>query len=268
MHNPKQSKRRNKKRGKSSRGPRKSTQGRSGRKGGIQGDVVVYRPSLYAQPLPRRYRVTFNCEADYKIPIATAAITLGSVKANSLFAPFRPGGSSAFPSFTFLGPATETSLRPTGLTDIVQSNLYGLIKVLRSRIAVRWAGSNSGNNVLCTLVPTLNTQVPSTVYQARTCPFARQCSFSVSKPNTGANRDGWLVQSINPMTIYGLNALEFKADIQANVSTGGADPAIQIWWNVFLQSNDEDVSATTASTLQVRLSWDVELFALANMALS
>lgn len=258
-----------KKQKKSKRPPRRRQQPpKVSGEGGIDSDVITYHPTLYAQPLPRRFRVDFWCEADYKIPIAAAALVIGSVKCNSLYQPFRPGGSTAFPGYTFLGPATETSLRPTGFTNLVQSNLYGLVKVLRSRIHVRWNGSNSGNNVMCVIAPTLNTQVPVNIYQARTVPFAKEGSFSVSKPNVGADKNGWISHEINPMTIYGLNSQEFKADIQANVSTGGGDPAILTYWNVFLQSNDEDVTSTTASTLQVRLEWFVELFALANMALS
>jgi len=229
---------------------------------------IVFHPGRFQQPVPRVFRTEFYCEAEYKIPISTATITQGSVKANSLFAPFRPGGSSAFPSFTFVGPATETSLRPTGFTDLTQGNLYQSIKTIRSDIAVRWNGSNSGNNCMAVLVPSLDTNLPTSIFQARTMPFMKEGTFSVSKPNTNCDKAGWLRHSVNPMTVYGLTPLEFKADVTANVTTPTTDAAIGVWWTLILQTNDEDVTSTSASTLQVRLHWIVEMYQMESMALS
>lgn len=229
---------------------------------------IVFHPARFQQPIPRVLQTEFYCEAEYKIPIATASVTQGSVKLNSLFAPFRPGGSSAFPSFTFVGPATESSLRPTGFTDLTSGNLYQSIKTLRSDIAVRWNGSNSGNNCMAVLVPTLNTNLPSSIFQARTLPFMKEGTFSVSKPNTNCDPSGWLRHSCNPMEVYGLTPLEFKADATANVSTPTTDSALDLWWTLFLQTNDEDVTSTSASTLQVRLHWIVQMFQMESMALS
>lgn len=208
------------------------------------------------------------CEADYKIPISTATVTQGSVKLNSLWQPFRPGGSSAFPSFTFVGPATESTLRPTGFTDLTSANLYQLIKTVRSDIKIRWSGSNSGNNCLAVLVPSVNTALPSDIYEARTYPFSKEATFSVSKPNDGTDRAGWMHHSCNPMTVYGLTPLEYKADISADVASPASDPAIGLWWTLYLQTNDQDVTSTSASTLQIRIRWVVELFGLQSMALS
>jgi hypothetical protein len=229
-------------------------------------DSVSYTPGLFQQPLPRSFRTRFVIEGDYKVPIATASITTGSVKLNSLWVPFRPGGSSAFPSFTFVGPATESTVQPTGKSNLMSSGLYSNGKVISSKFCLRWSGSNSGNNVTCVVVPSLNVSAPTTVYQARTYPFARQCSFSVSKPNTGCGRDGWFRYSVRQRDILGITPLEGKADWSFTTFTPSSDPDVTLWWNVWFQSNDQDVSGVTASTVQVRVEYVVELFSLISMS--
>jgi hypothetical protein len=226
---------------------------------------MVFRPGVFQQPLPRLYETSFWCEADYKIPIATASLTGGTVKLNSTWLPFRPGGSSAFPSYTFLGPASESTLQPTGYSTLVAGNLYSQYKVLRSSIQIRWSGSNSGNNVTCTLVPASNVASIASIYQARTMPYAKQATFAVSKPNTGVNGGGWLTHSVDPQTVIGFTPLESKADVFSNVGGVSGDPPITMWWWIFFQSNDLDVSATTASLLQIRLHQRVQLMSLTAM---
>lgn len=224
--------------------------------------TVVFHPSRFREPLPRRLVTEFWCEADYKIPIASSSIQVGSVKLNSVWLPFRPGGSSAFSTMTYLGPGAETTLQPTGYSTLFSPSLYGNYKVRRSTISVRWNGSNSGNNVVAVIVPTFNTTSVSSVYQLRTMPYAKEGSFSVSKPNLGTTRSGWLTSSINPDTYFGFDRLESKADIIGNTGVEGADPNTTMWWQVYLQSNDLDVSSTTASLFQVRMHWLVECMGL------
>ncbi len=225
--------------------------------------VIKRIPNL---PLGGNMRTTFVCEADYKIPIATASITTGAVKLNSPWLPFRPGGSSAFPSFTFQGPATESTLMPTGWTNLTGVNLFQYNKVLRSRIELRWNGSNSGNNVVVTVVPALNTASFADVYSARTAPFARQATFSVSKANTGCRRDGYMSCSIDPYRLLGANLPEQKGDLQVLNGIYNADPIVTQWWFIYFQSNDMDVSSTTASLLQVRVVYDCELLEITQMS--
>ncbi len=240
----------------------KRTKRRQRRSGGAQS--LSFNPGQYGQPIPRNYRTQFWCEADYKVPIATASLTSGAVNLNNPVFPFRPGGSSAFPAFTFLGPATESTLLPTGFSSLTSGDLYSTFKVLKSTFRLRWSGSNSGNNVIVTVVPCLNTLVPSDVYHARTFPFARQATFSVSKPNTGVGRDGYMTCSISPARLFGMSPVEGKADLSI-LATIGTSPAVQFVWAVFFQSNDLDVTATSASLLQVRVHYDVELESVTQM---
>jgi len=232
--------------------------------GAVQ-QIISGSPML---PLPQALRLQFTCEADYKIPIATASITSGAVKLNSPWLPFRPGGSSAFGSFTFQGPATELTLLPTGWSNLATATLYQSVKVLRSTIQLRWNGSNSGNNVVATVFPHYNSFTPADVYVARTLPYAKQATFSVSKPNTGVDSEGWMTLTCDPYVFIGLNRPEAKADLFIQNATFDTDPNTVLWWHVYLQSNDLDVSSTTASLFQVRVRYDVELFQMSAMSVT
>jgi len=226
---------------------------------------LVFQPKGFGQPLPRNFITEFWCEADYKIPIATASLTLGNVKLNNFEKPFRPGGSTAFSSYTFLGPATESTLNPTGFTTLCSPTLYTEWKVLKSTIRIRWNGSNSGNNVTCTVVPASNTTSIADIYEARTMPFAKSCSFSVSKANTGVAKDGFFTHSIDPGVLSGFSREQKAGDVFDSTGSPGLDPAVTQWWRVFLQSNDLDVSSTTASLFQVRVHYVAQLYRVANL---
>ena len=106
----------------------------------------------------------------------------------------------------------------------------------------------------------------SNIYTVRAAPLARQASFSVSKPNIGVGRDGWFTYSINPYVLYSATKSEAKGDITSGGGTYNADPLVNVWWHVYLQSNDLDVTTTTASLLQVKVMYDVELFGLTQMS--
>lgn len=227
---------------------------------------MTVRPAAFAQPLPQRLRTSFWCEADYKIPIATASLTSGAVLLNSLYLPFRVASASAFPAYTFLGPGTETTLQPTGFTQLANAGLYNSVKVRRSTIQLRWSGSITGNNVVVTVVPALNTLSIPDIYTARTLPYARQCSFSASKPNTNTNRDGFFTYSVDPYVIYGADRAEQKADLDVLTAGDNVPPLVVQLWNVFVQTDDLDVTSTSAALLQVRMRWDVELYSLQDMA--
>jgi hypothetical protein len=247
---------------------KKPAKRRGQRNNAISQRIISFNPGLYGQPLPQRFRTALWCEGDYKIPIATASTTSGVLSMNLLNLPFYPGGSSAFPSYTFLGPATEATLQPTGysqLAGVTGPGLYNTLKIRRATIKIRWNGSNSGNNVVLTVVPSLNTNTFASVYSARTAPFARQATFSVSKPNTGVDRDGWFTYTVDPYRIIGLDRIEEKADTFLLVPSAAVTSSYGLQWFVILQSNDLDVSSTTASLFQVRLHWDVEFYQLNQM---
>jgi len=226
---------------------------------------VLFHPGRIGLPLPRTFVTEFYCEADYKIAVGTASATSGAVKLNAPWLPFRPGGSSAFPSFTFLGPATEATLLPTGYSTVANSLMYQQYKVLRSTIAIKWNGSNSGNNVTMCVVPAVNTTSFTGVYTSRTSPYARQSTFSVSKPNVGVARDGWFRYTVDPEVIIGATRVEGKADMFVNAAYYNNDPTLTLFWFVWLQSNDLDVTTTTASLFQVRMHYQVQLFQMGQM---
>jgi hypothetical protein len=226
--------------------------------------VIKHTPNL---PIPERIRTRFYCEADYKIPVSTASITSGAVKLNSPWLPFRPGGSSAFSSYTFLGPATESTLLCTGWSQLTNANLYLFNKVVRATIKIRIGGANSANNVTLTVVPAFDIASFSSIYTVRAAPLARQATFSVSKPNTGVGRDGWFTYSFDP---YMLNAAT-KAEAKGDISLAGSynlDPILVNWWHIYIQTNDLDVTATTASLVQVKVEYDVELYGLTQMSVT
>lgn len=226
--------------------------------------VIHHAPNL---PLPERLRTSFTCEADYKIPVSTASITSGAVKLNSPYLPFRPSGATAFPSFTFQGPATEATLLPTGWSQLANANLYKFFKVVKSTIMVRISGTLTANNCVVTVIPSDNATSFSNIYTARAAPLARQSAFCASKPNMGTNRQGWSSYSIDPYVLYSGTRLEAKADVSL-AGTYNVDPLLVAWWFVFLQTNDLDITATSASLLQVRVRYDVELFEPSQMSVT
>jgi hypothetical protein len=234
-------------------------------KGRVGRDAQLLRntPNL---PIPERIRTKFYCEADYKIAIATASTTSGAVKLNSPWLPFRPGGSSAFSSYTFLGPATESTLLCTGWSQLASANLFQYFKVIRATIKIKLSGANSGNNAVLTVVPAFDIASFSNIYTVRAAPLARQASFSVSKPNIGVGADGWFVYSMDPYQLYSATQLEAKADLTSGGGLYNSDPLVNLWWHIYLQSNDLDVTATSASLFQVKVMYDVELFGLTQMS--
>lgn len=250
--------------------PRKSRRRKAGRKsrGGdkrVSRDAQILRhtPNL---PIPERLRTRFYCEGDYKIAIATASTTSGAVKLNSPWLPFRPGGSSAFSSYTFLGPSTESTLLCTGWSQLATVNLYQYYKVTRSTIKIRLSGANSANNATLTVVPAFDVASFSNIYDVRAAPLARQASFSVSKPNIGVGKDGWFTYSFDPYQIIGATRAEAKGDLFSDSGIYNADPIVTLWWHIYLQSNDLDVTTTTASLFQVKVMYDVELYGLTKMS--
>ncbi len=223
--------------------------------------ALVNHPRLYQQPVPPRFITSFYCEADYKIPIATASITNGAVKLNSPWLPFRPGAASAFASANFLGPASETTLLPTGWSTLCSNNLYAAGKCIRSTIWVRINPTTGSGATSCVVFPQFNTLSVSSIYQARTLPYTKQCVFNSIKNNVGTGPGGWLRHSISPAAYIGYSPIEAKADIQANVFQYNADCPLSLWWGVWFQTVDLDVTATVNSLLQVRVKYDVELYA-------
>ncbi len=222
---------------------------------------MVVHPRQYQMPVPPRLVTTFFSEADYKIPIATASMTQGAVKLNSPWLPFRPGAASAFPSATFLGPATETTLLPTGWSTLTGGTLYAAGKCLRSTIWVRINPTTGSGATSCVVIPQFNTTSVADIYHARTFPYNKQCVFNSIKNNTGTSRGGWLRHSIAPSTYIGYSQIEAKADIQGNAFQFNADPPLSLWWGIYFQTVDLDVTATVATLLQIRVRYDVELWA-------
>lgn len=197
--------------------------------------------------------------------MSTASITSGAVKLNSPWLPFRPGGSSAFPSYTFLGPATESTLLCTGWSQLASANLYLFNKVVRSTIKIRVSGANSANNTTLTVVPAFDVASFANIYEVRAAPLARQASFSVSKANIGVGRDGWFTYSFDPYQLMSATRAEAKGDVSL-AGSYNLDPILVLWWHVYLQTNDLDITSTTASLVQIKVMYDVELYGLTKMS--
>jgi len=149
---------------------------------------------------------------------------------------------------------------PTGITRLLgASAAYSSSQVLASRLAVKWSGASTANNVLCVLVPDFNTASISDVYHARTSPFAKQGTFSVSKMNENTGRDGYLTHEVSPYEVLAFNKAQAKADYEADAALYNNDPNLTLWWFIFIQTADQDVTSSTAATLQVRLTQRVRL---------
>jgi len=140
--------------------------------------------------------------------------------------------------------------------------MYRLGKVRRASIQLRWSGVNSGNNVLIGVVPTLDITSISSIYVARTSPFYKEGAFSVSKPDVNVDRSGWLSHSIDPMNLFGGDRLESKADSFNTVFGFNSTGVVNFNWQVFVQTNDLDVTSTSANLFQVRVMYETEVFNL------
>lgn len=214
-------------------------------------------------PLPDLFTTEFWCEGDYKVPVSTASQYGGSVKANTMRLPFRPGGSSAFPALTFLGPGSESTLQPTGYSVLLNANAYQSFRVLWSEIRVRISGANSSNNVAMVILPVDSaSSTPADIYHARTQRYAKAATFNVSKLNEGCDREGYLTIRLTGEQLLGITRAEQKGDYTSIVSSYNLDPLVNTNWIMLAQTTDLDVTGTTASILQVRLRWRVELLNL------
>lgn len=221
--------------------------------------LLVWHPGKSLSPYPQRFQTKFYLEGEYKVAIATASLTKGGVPAcyptNCLY----PGGSSAFPSYTFLGPATEATLNPAGFSGLCNANLYQFGELLKSTIRVRLMPTTAANSCACTIMPGVGS-APSDIYTARLQPFAKNGSFNANKPNQNQDRQGWMSHSMTPQQFAGLSRLEAKADFASLSFAYNQAPSFGFSWYVYLQTETGDVTATTASLFQVRMEWDVVLF--------
>jgi hypothetical protein len=70
---------------------------------------------------------------------------------------------------------------------------------------------------------------------------------------------------MDPYKLAGYNRLESKADTVGLAALYNTDPLLTMWWQVYFQTNDLDVTATTASLVQFRVEYDVEIFGMSQM---
>lgn len=209
--------------------------------------------------MPPRFVTSLTCEADYKIAAATGSLTSGFAYANSLFTPFyNVNGVVATLPYTHLGPATAATLQPSGVTSLLNSNLYSFYKVTRSRIRLQLIPGPACANVEVTVAPSVSTTQPSTIYIAKGAPYSRSVMFS----STGNSQSKFLNSQISPSQMLGLSGLEAKADIAdlgQVFSSTPQTPALAYVWSIFLQTCDGN-QFVAASLLRVRLEWDVEMY--------
>lgn len=230
------------------------------------GARLRYRPGINQTPMPSNFVTEFRMEGDYSIAAATATITSGQVKLDSLHLPLFPAGSAGFPSYTYLGPGASSTVQPTMFSTLCNQSLYQYFKVLKANIQVRATPSATGDGMICVVVPSTQAQTPINIYTARTQPYAKQAAFFGSRDNEGVNKAGFLSQTVNPHALMGFTPLQAEADMTI---TGNytADPTSSLVWNVYLQTVDNTGTGANM-TFQIRLHWVVELFWRVDPALS
>ncbi len=220
----------------------------------------MYRPppQLGSTPFPPRLVTRMTCESDYKIAAASATITSGYAYGNTLFTPFfNVNGSAATLPYTFLGPATAATLQPTGATSLLNSNLYSDYKVTRSRIRIMLMPGPACANCEVTVAPSIATNQPSTVYIAKTAPYAKTAVFT----STGGPANRALNVQVSPAQFFGLSRLQGRADdaeLTQTFTSSLQTPLLAFVWTIYLQTCDGN-QTVAASLLRVRLEWDVEL---------
>jgi len=230
-----------------------------GRSGFRAAGMMNFFAPAHQMPLPPRFRTTFHVEGDYKVAIATATTFNGLLRANNPQTPFFPG-SSAFPSLTFLGPSTESTLNPTFMSVLFTASVYNTCRVIFSNISVKLSSSSSDNNMFCVIVPTTDFANPNDIYAARTQPWARYGVFNTGKPDEGCQRDGFLHSNLDCGKFLGMSKLQRDADLFYNVASVNTPPQVEVFWKIFCGLVDQDVTANSACTLQVRVKYTVELF--------
>jgi hypothetical protein len=223
--------------------------------------MLVYRPGPNRMPFPPRFRTIMYCEADYSVPIATGPLYSGYFLLNWPTLPFHPGGSSAFPSLTFLGPATEATLQPTGYTLFANLvDFYNNFKVYFTEVSVKQSAASSDNNVDCVIVPSSSVSTPSDIYLARTQPFAKVGSFNTGRPNEGCDKDGFLKARFNVAELLGLTKIEAKADTYLSASNITSSPTAILYSHVFFQTCSLDVTANSKCLVRLRLKYEIEFW--------
>lgn len=220
---------------------------------------LVYTPGPDRVPFPPNFVTEYWCEADYRIPTATTGSTQGSPKLNSLMLPFSPGGSSAFPSYTYLSSVSEATLNPTGWSTLCNGSLYQNYKVTWAEIKVKVTPTLTTDNVTVVVVPSDNPSFPINAYVARTQRYARVAAFNASKADQGVTPDGWLTISFNPYDLMGFTSLEGKADVSLGATDYADDPSRLLQWVVFVQTVDGDAFNAPA-LFQVKMHWRAQLW--------
>jgi len=223
---------------------------------------LVFRPSIRSgnMPFPARFKTSMTVESDWKVAAATSSITNGYCYASNLYLPFyNSGGAVNTLPYTFLGPATASTLQYAGASSLLNSTMYQWFKILRSTIQVRFDPGPANADVEVVIVPSVNSALPSNIYSARQQPYAKTGKFSSSGNAQGLGSDGYLSHQLTTGQALGFSREEVKYDISDTLAIYGVGtPGAGFLWSIWLQTCDANVTVG-AGLLRVRMIADVEL---------
>jgi len=132
------------------------------------------------------------------------------------------------------------------------SSLYGLFRVLRTRVIVRFYNGTSGNSTVG-LLPSLNTTVSSTIGYLMAQPFAMS---KVVQSNAGGYHSVASFDTVVDLArVAGVSNSQFMNDFDFTHTTG-SNPAKSIYLTLFLAGHSASIQSVG---YELRLVHDVEL---------
>ncbi len=132
------------------------------------------------------------------------------------------------------------------------STLYGLFRVLRTRVICRYYNGTSGNSTVG-ILPSLNTTMTSTYALIMSQPFAQS---RVVQSNAGGNHSVAVFDTTFDLAkIAGVTPAQFKNDFDF-AHTAGANPTKSLYLTCFMAGHSASVQQVG---FEIRLIYDVEI---------
>jgi hypothetical protein len=213
--------------------------------------VISYRAPRQ-MPYAPRYQTKFTCGIYGSVNAGTVAAQYYT-SMNSVFTPL--GGASGWPN-----PSQPlVTLMPTGLTALLNANLYTRFRVHASKISIEFLPQALADTLEVTVTPSDNQTIPATAAAAISQPYTKSLFMSSSKMNS---KNGSFIS--NYMTIhkfFGVRKRAIDDDLSLQFTgTYLVDPAKQLFWVVNIATPDGAVTVTPVE-YRLKMTYYVELYA-------
>ena len=218
-------------------------------------ELIIYKAPAQ-MPYAPRFRTKFSCDV-YGYWNASSIIMGGIqmyVKLNGLLTPYNGGNwSNALPGIT--------TLMPTGLTALLNSQLYQSFRVYGSRIEFEMLPNAAVDSVECTITPSESVGAPATVATAMSQPLTKSGFFSFSKNDVNSRKGSTLINSCTQHRLLGVSKSAIENDLSGNYEGSNlANPIVPMFWIVNVATAN-GILNTLSIDYRCKMTYFVELWA-------